>query len=985
MQFQVAVIIGLLVALTGPGPAVRAEDPAASPQSLPSPQVLPMPQQPSLVVPRGLPRYDLAVRIDPQNRKVKARERVVYTNRSKVPVNELIFHVYPRYKVPEKDRIKLARTMEVLRLSPEEALDSAGQRMEVSRVFVGSQSTRFEFDPKDGTILVVPLGRQVPPGGNAVAVIDFTVELPEKWGRWGNYQGITYLLNWYPVLAHHDDKGWERTPFVPWHQPWYQEAGHYTVVVDLPADQVVASSGRITGRQAGPAGWQRLTIKASPARDFALVSSNRFQSWERTVGSTVVRVFGFPEHAGNARRALDYACEVIPLYERWFGPYFDTEFEIAPSFFGWNGNECSGLVLIDDRVMRLPTAGQRYIEHLVTHETCHQWWWNTVGTNGYAETFMDEGLVNCFTALRLDAKYGRNGPLITWPKGLSWLPTIGREDLRLAGYYGWRRKGGTGPVIQDVDKMGNLQALFSLAYDRGGKVVEMVHNRLGEERFFAFFHKLYTDYAFKTLHYADFKRELIAFDPKGGWPKFFEGWIETHSETDWSIQQVRVGPASKTDAEVRQVTVELEQKGQMQEPTVVLCRSPEGELRVPIWPDRGSYEVPGAQVQRQGQQWIVTMDAPGEPTQIEVDPDHALLDARPDNNRWKPEISWRLTPLLSPLDLSPQFQAYDRVSVVAGPFVDQYARGGFKTGVQRVDHWQIIGWAGTEPALREAIFGGQATLFHTPGTGWATGVFYEEGLYNFYNDKRHSGGRFFLRKRLLESSSFIVDDPVFFELYYGVGNEFWPGDDGRPVEQYLGAVGARYRQNTQFPYWDPVQGQIFDIAAEYGNALLGSKLDYARVVGQYGLVRKVPESWGIFPNSRFAFRAYGGWSWPDSASLFRLGGGQRLRALDLTSQEGSSVWLMTAEWRFPIWRDINQDVLDHILSFRHLYGAAFYDVGQSFLKGHWGPVVHGPGFGFRWDVLLFSFLERATLRCDIAQPIGVRGGPVIWFGINQVF
>ena len=182
-----------------------------------------------------------------------------------------------------------------------------------------------------------------------------------------------------------------------------------------------------------------------------------------------------------------------------------------------------------------------------------------------------------------------------------------------------------------------------------------------------------------------------------------------------------------------------------------------------------------------------------------------------------------------------------------------------------------------------------------------------------------------------------------------------------------------------------MQGEIFEIAAEYGNALLGSKLDYVRVVGQYGLVRKVPESWGILPNSRFALRAYGGWSWPDSASLFRLGGGQRLRALDLTSQEGSSVWLMTAEWRFPIWREINQDVLDHILSFRHLYGAAFYDVGQSYLKGHWGPVVHGPGFGFRWDVLLFSFLERATLRCEIAQPIGVRGGPVIWFGINQVF
>ena len=215
-----------------------------------------------------------------------ARERVVFTNRSKVPVNELIFHVYPRYKVPEKDRIKLAKTMEVLRLSPEEAMDAAGQRMEVSRVFVGNRATRFEFDPKDDTILVVPLATAVPPGGKVVAVIDFTVDLPEKWGRWGNHQGITYLLNWYPVLAHHDDRGWERTPFVPWHQPWHQEAGHYTVVADLPAGQVVASSGRITRRQDGPGGWQRLTIEASPARDFALVCSDRFQTWERQVGST---------------------------------------------------------------------------------------------------------------------------------------------------------------------------------------------------------------------------------------------------------------------------------------------------------------------------------------------------------------------------------------------------------------------------------------------------------------------------------------------------------------------------------------------------------------------------------------------------------------------------------------------------------------------------------------------------------------------------
>ncbi|MEA2632843.1 MAG: hypothetical protein QOE66_3062, partial [Chloroflexota bacterium] len=809
------------------------------------------------------------------------------------------------------------------------------------------------------------------------------------WGRWGHHNGVTYLLNWYPILAHHDDQGWERTPFAPWHQPWHQEAGHYSVRFDLPADQVVASSGRVTRRDPGGPGRQVVTIVASPARDFAFVCSNRFEVRERQVGATLVRVVSFPEHEANAGRILEFATEVIPQYEGWFGPYYDDEFEIAPSYFGWNGNECSGLVLLDDRVMRLPSAGVRYLDHLVTHETMHQWFWNVVGTDGYAETFMDEGLVNGMTAIRLDAKYGRNSPLIVWPRGLNWLPTIGREDLRLAGYYGWRARGNDGEVIRDLKEMGNLGALFSLAYDRGGKVIGMIHNRLGEDRFFAFFRKIYHDYAFETFRYDDLKRELAAFDPSFDWAKFLDGWLIEHGETDWSVERVEVGTPAGAAGD-RVVTVELKQSGTMREPTVVLCRCDDQDLRVPIWPDRGSYDVPGARVaHRQDEdRWVVTVQAPASPSQVVVDPDHALLDAAPANNRWKPEVAWRFTPLMTPLDESSQFQAYDRPSVVAGPFIDQYARGGFKVGVQRIDRWQATVWAGTEPALREAIFGGQFTLLNFPSPNWSAGLFYEEGLYNFYNDKRHSGGRAFLRYRFLQTSSFLIDDQGFFELYYGTGYEFWPGDDGRPVfTGGLGAFGARYRLSTLFPYWDPVQGYLLEASAEYGNKAIGSSIDYTRATLEYGIVRPLPSRFGRLSKSRVAFRAYGGFGSPDSAPLFRLGGGRRLRALDLSQQTGSSVWLTTFEWRYPLWREIDRDVLDHTVAFRNLIGTIFYDVGQSYFRGEWGPVVHGVGVGLRIDVALFAFLERAAIRIDLAQPVGLgtKLGPVLWFGLNQVF
>lgn len=933
-----------------------------------------------------LPRYEIGLRLDPAARRVSARERVTFTNTSNVEARELVFHVYPRYKVPDGDRAILAKTLEALRLSPEEAADFEGRRLTVDAVRLDGRPAESTFDPEQDTILVVPLRRPLAPGRSVVAEIDFAVDLPDRWGRWGQHAGISYLVNWYPVLAHHDDDGWDRTPFVPWHQPWYQEAGHYRVVADLPADQVVASTGRVVRREALADGRQRLRIEASPARDFALIASARFQTWETRVGRVAVRVAGFPEHAENAQRILEYASEVIPLYERWFGPYPYDEFEVAASFFGWNGNECSGLVLLDERIMRLPSVGARYIDHLITHETCHQWWWNCVGTDGYAETFMDEGLVNSFTAMRLDAKYGRNAPLIVWPRGLGWLPTIGREDLRLSGYYGWRARGNGGPILQDLKAMGDLNTLFSLAYDRGGKVVEMIRNRLGEERFFAFFRQEYRRYAWRTFRFDDLRRDLDAFDPAGNWPRFLDAWVYDHAETDWSVERVDVGPSGPGG--VRTIVVALRQAGAMVEPTVVLCRCRDGEVRVPIWPDRGAYAVPGARVEpREGNRWAVVLDAPGRPEQVEVDPDHALLDAVPDNNRWKPEVAWRLTPFVNPMDESSMFQAYDRPTIVAGPFIDQYARGGLKVAAQRLERWSLSGWAGTEPALREAIFGGQATLFHFPFPRTSAGFFYEQGLYNFYNDRRHSGGRFYLRRRLLESSSFLVDDPAFYEIYYGLGNEFWAGDDGRPVNAYLGAIGGRYRMNTLFPYWDPVQGRLIDLTAEYGNTLVGSSFNYARWTAEVGTVRPLPEGWGWFSHSRLALRAYGGMGFPDTQPLFRLGGGRRLRALDLQQFTGSSVWLATVEWRMPLWREIDRDAVDHLFWFRNLFGALFYDVGQSYFHGRFFPVVHGVGVGFRLDVALFSFIERANLRLDLAQPVGIGPGfgPVLWFGLNQVF
>ena len=140
------------------------------------------------------------------------------------------------------------------------------------------------------------------------------------------------------------------------------------------------------------------------------------------------------------RNCLNDAARAIPIFSEWFGDFPYNEYTIVESYFGWNGNECGGLVMIDERVFDMPHAATGYVEYLITHETCHQWWYNLVGTNGYAETFMDEGAATYFSHKLIDQTRGKNNTLLRWPLANAVLPNIKRENYRFGSLYGAIRR-----------------------------------------------------------------------------------------------------------------------------------------------------------------------------------------------------------------------------------------------------------------------------------------------------------------------------------------------------------------------------------------------------------------------------------------------------------------------------------------------------------------------------------------------------------------
>ncbi|MFT5328309.1 MAG: hypothetical protein ACI8P0_006222, partial [Planctomycetaceae bacterium] len=379
--------------------AVRLPEPAAITISSAASSRVPvrtsprlLPPEPSAVQSRvaslQLPQYRMDIDLDTDGGEVHVEETVRWTNPGPVATKSLVFHVVPNNHLDEKTLAIAERTVESLRLDPRNSIDRDGRRFHLKSVELGGQSLRAHFDPEADTHLHVQLPEEVQPGQSVEVTLRFDLDLPPKQGRLGQHKGVTNLLNWYPILAAYSDQGWDAVPYIPWHQPWLNEAGVYNIRLRLSPGQEAATGGHVVSRSVDATGHSILDIEGYGLRDFTIVASDRFEVYESVSNGIPIRVLAFPEHQGHARLCLQIAAECIEQYSDWFGPYPYQEFELVESYFGWNGNESSGLVMIDERILDVPQLAGRYVEHLVSHEICHQWWYSAVGTDGYREPWV---------------------------------------------------------------------------------------------------------------------------------------------------------------------------------------------------------------------------------------------------------------------------------------------------------------------------------------------------------------------------------------------------------------------------------------------------------------------------------------------------------------------------------------------------------------------------------------------------------------------
>lgn len=178
-------------------------------------------------------------------------------------------------------------------------------------------------------------------------------------------------------------------------------------------------------------------------------------------------------------------------------------------------------------------------ELVVAHEMFHHWFGDYVTTESWSNLTLNEGFANYSEYLWLEHKYGKDAAQAHW-----------RSEL--GGYLGQAR-GQRHPLIDFT--YGNREDMFDAhSYNKGGIVLHMLRNIIGDEAFFTALNKYLTQHAYTAVEVHDLR---LAFEEVTGqdlnW--FFNQWylnpghpeIEVSKQYDAVTGKLMVTIAQKQD------------------------------------------------------------------------------------------------------------------------------------------------------------------------------------------------------------------------------------------------------------------------------------------------------------------------------------------------------------------------------------------------------------------------------------------------------
>ncbi len=224
----------------------------------------------------------------------------------------------------------------------------------------------------------------------------------------------------------------------------------------------------------------------------------------------------FPENKDAGFKSYGFAKEIMDFYTEKIGQYPYKKLANVQSATKFGGMENANAIFYEEN-----SVNSKGVEELMAHEIAHQWFGDGVTEKNFNHLWLSEGFATFMTNAYLENKYGTD----TLKKRLA--------DDREA-VFKFEKKAGTA-VVDTSFKGDYMQLLNADTYKKGGWVLQMLRQKIGEGAFWAGIRSYYKKYNGSNANTADFRAVMEEISGQN-LEQFFKQWLYTPGHPQVAIR-----------------------------------------------------------------------------------------------------------------------------------------------------------------------------------------------------------------------------------------------------------------------------------------------------------------------------------------------------------------------------------------------------------------------------------------------------------------
>jgi aminopeptidase N len=214
----------------------------------------------------------------------------------------------------------------------------------------------------------------------------------------------------------------------------------------------------------------------------------------------------YPEDRDKGFYDYALAAEILPWFIKNVGPYGYKKLANVQSKTTFGGLENANTIFYSESSV----TGNRSKEGLIVHEIAHQWFGNMATEKTFAHLWLSEGFATYMTILYMENKYGKDTAIAMLKEDREQVINFARTSNR--------------PVVDHTKDY--MELLNANSYQKGGWVLHMLRQELGDSLFWKGIRKYYSTYAGKTADTDDLRKVLEEVSGKK-LEQFFKQWLYT--------------------------------------------------------------------------------------------------------------------------------------------------------------------------------------------------------------------------------------------------------------------------------------------------------------------------------------------------------------------------------------------------------------------------------------------------------------------------